>query len=294
MATEEEVTQQKAKKKSEGFFGSMSSIQKALLIIFALAIFFLVWTFVFGGIQNFYQLVMFGLSFVAIAALFFIILTAIQWYLAPEFFSPKKDYYTRMVNLAIDLKPNNVNNLYFMGDIGKKRIKAGKIIGLLGIPYFIGHLKIHEEDKHDKEGKLIAKKGEPVFEYSMALRKKIPTFDKIEYGFDGDTLFIYEAGWLVFKKRHYLRCHRLLHGDLNGDVDVFDINPIPYGSFFEYPFKQIQKDPARVMIQTQLEVILATHEHQYDLISQGVDSAVYFNPYFRLLQKQNAEMVAPQ
>lgn len=289
---QQDISQQKAQKKEQGFFGSMSSLQKALLLIFALALFFIVWTFVFGGIQNFYQLLMFGISFLAISALFYIILTAIAWYLAPEFFSPKKDYFTRLVNLALDLKPDNVNELYFIGDIGKKRVKAGKIIGLIGVPYFIGTIKKHDSDKRDAEGKIVARKDEPILEYSYNLRRKVPTFEKIEYGKDGDTLFVYESGWLVFKRRHYLRCHRSLHSTLNGDVEVYDINPIPYGSLFEFPFKQIQKDPSRVMIQNQLEVILATHEHQYDLISQGVDAAVYFNPYFRLLERQKAEMVA--
>jgi len=292
MADQEEMMRKKAQKKDQGWFGSMGTTQKILLLIFGVAIFFIVWTFAFGGIQNFYQLIMFAVSFIAIAALFFVILTAVQWYLAPEYFSPKKDYTTRLVNLALDLKPTNVFDLFFMGDRGKKRVRAGKIIGLLGVPYFLGEIKLHEEDKFNKDNQRIAKKGEPVMEYSFALRKKVPVFDKIHYGYDGDTLFVYEAGWFLFKTRHYLRCHRSLHSDLNGDVEVYDINPIPFGTMFEYPFKQIQKEPARVMIQNQLEVILATHEHQYDLISQGVDSAVYFNPYFRLLQKQNAEMVS--
>ena len=122
------------------------------------------------------------------------------------------------------------------------------------------------------------------------LKRLVPVFEKIHYGEDGDTLIIYEAGFFFFKKRHYLRCHPSLHGDLSGDVDIYDINPVPYGTLFEYPFKQLQKDPARIMIQSQMEIVLATHDHQSDLISQGVDSAVYFNPYFRLLNKQNAEM----
>ncbi len=284
-----EVSKQKAKKGQTGIFGSMGGVQKALLIIFALAIFFLIWTVVFGGIQSFYQFIMFGISFVAIAGLFVIILTAISWYLAPDLFSPKKDYFTRLVNLSVDLKPNNVGDLYFMGDKDKRRVKAGKIVGLLGVPYLIGKVKIHKEDLK-QDDKLIAKKGEPVFAFSYALNRKIPVYEKIEYEKDGDTLFVYEAGFFLFKRRHYLRCHRSLHGDLHGDVVVYDINPVPYGTLYEYPFKQLQEQPERIMMQNQLEVILATSEHQLDLISQGVDAAVYFNPAFRLLQKQNSEM----
>ena len=287
----EPTTQEKSKKQG-GFFESMSAVQKVLLIIFGVAIFFLIWNFAFGGIQTIYELVMFGASFVGIGVLFWVVLNAISWYLAPEHFSPKKDYFTRVVNLSIDLKPKNVGDLYFIGDELKRRVKAGSIVGLLGIPYLVGKPKIHSKDIV-KEGKVVAKKGSAVFLYSNNLKKAIPVFDKIEYGKDGDTLIVYEVGWLI-KRRHYLRCHRTLHSDLNGDVDVYDINPVPYGTLFEYPFKQIQASAPRIMIQNQLEIILSTHEHQYDLISQGVDSAVYFNPYFRLLQKQNAEVVATE
>lgn len=290
MPEQQEITQQKAKKKDQGLFGSMSGIQKALLIIFGIAMFFLVWTFIFGGITNFYQLIAFIISFIAIGGLFYGLLFFISWYFAPEYFSPKKDYFNRLVNLAIDLKPANVRGIYFRGDKDKKRVKGGNIIGLIGVPYFIGKLKLHEESLLDKERKIVSKKGSPVMEYSKVLKRNIPVFEKIEYGQDGDTLFVYESGWLFLKRRHYLRCHKSLHGDLNGDVEIYDINPVPYGSLFEYPFKQLQASPAKIMLQNQLEVILATHEHQYDLISQGVDSAVYFNPYFRLLHKQASEM----
>lgn len=294
MADEDVITQEKTKKqKQAGFWGSMSGIQKGLLLLLGVGLFFIIWSFVFGGIQNIYQMIMFVISFCAIAGLFWIILTMVSWYLAPSHFSPKKDYFTRLVNLAIDFKPTNVKDLYFRGDKDKKRVKAGKIVGLLGIPYFIGKSKLYEQDVLNNEGKVKFKKGSPVYEWSELLQKRIPIYDKIEYGNDGDTFFIYESGWLL-KRRHYLRCHKSLHGDLNGDVEIYDINPVPYGSLFEYPFKQKQAQPARIMMQNQLEIIMATHEHQYDLISQGVDSAVYFNPYFRLIEKSKAEMVASQ
>lgn len=293
MEEETEMRDKKAQKQDQGFFGNMSMIQKALLIIFGLAIFFLVWQFVFGGITNFYQLIAFAISFIAIAGLFYLIAFFVSFYLAPDYYSPKKDYFNRLVNLATDLKPTNVRDLYFRGDKDKKRVKAGNIVGLISIPYLVGRQKKHQEDIIDPKDpdKFLAKKGEPVIEYSTVLKRKIPVYDGIEYGQDGDTFFIYESGWFFLKKRHYLRCHKTLHGDLNGDVEVYDINPVPYGSLYEYPFKQLQKEPERIMIQNQLEVILATSEHQLDLISQGVDSAVYFNPYFRLMHKQASESV---
>ena len=298
MENQQEISQEKTKKQPAGLFGSMSATQKVLLIIFGLAIFFLIWTFVFGGITNFYQLIFFLASFLGVGALFYAMIFFIQMYLTPELFSPKKDYFNRLVNLAIDLKPTNVYDLYFRGDKDKKRVKAGKIVGLLGIPYFIGNVKTYGKPKDppdtvytDEKGNK-HKKGEMVYKESKVLKRKIPVFESVVWGDDGDTFFIYESGWFFIKKRHFLRCHRSLHGDLNGDVEIYDYNPIPYGSLYEYPFKQLQAHPERIMIQNQLEIIIATQEHQLDLISQGVDSAVYFNPYFRLLNKQQSEMSA--
>ena len=292
MENQQEIAQEKTKKQPQGLFGNMSATQKVLLIIFGLAIFFLIWTFVFGGITNFYQLIFFLASFIGVGALFYAMIFFIQMYLTPELFSPKKDYFNRLVNLAIDLKPTNVYDLYFRGDRDKKRVKAGKIVGLLGIPYFIGKIATYKEDCeiNGSSGTVKHQKGEMIFKDSKVLKRPIPVFEEIAWGQDGDTFFIYESGWFFIKKRHFLRCHRSLHGDLNGDVEIYDYNPIPYGSLYEYPFKQLQKDPERIMIQNQLEIIIATQEHQLDLISQGVDSAVYFNPYFRLLNKQQSEM----
>jgi len=81
---EEEMREKKAQKKEQGFFGNMSVTQKALLIIFGVAIFFLIWTFVFGGITNFYQLIAFAISFIAIAVLFYFNAFFVSWYLAAE------------------------------------------------------------------------------------------------------------------------------------------------------------------------------------------------------------------
>ena len=129
--------------------------------------------------------------------------------------------------------------------------------------------------------------GVPAMQKSKLLRKEIPVFESIEYGKDGDTLFIYETG-LIFTKKHYFRCNRKIHGDLHGDVEVYDINPVPFG-VWEYPFKQIQAEPSKIMIQNQMEVILATHEHQSDYISQVADSSIYWSPYIRAVQKGAAE-----
>lgn len=263
--------------KEKGFFESLSLMQKIVLFVVALSFIFLAWVFIFGGINNIWEL-----AFVIILAgvLFFIvwlIIFAVKSSFKQEYYSPKEDLYTRMVNMAIDYKPNNLNNLYFEGSQWKKHVIAGKIIGCLAIPYLIGRPVLDSD-------------GKQKWFQSKLLKKKIPLFSDVTYGNDGDTLFVYEKGWFIFKKRHVLRCNHELHTDLNGDVIVHDMNPQPFGKFFEYPYKQLQKDSAQLMIQSQLEVIIATHEHQGDLISQASDAGTYYNPFFRLLEKQKAEI----
>lgn len=254
----------------------MTGIQKALLIIFALSLFFLIWSFFFGGISSIYDLIFFGGAFIGIGVLFYAILVALKWYLAPSLFSPKQDWFNKTTNIALDFKPDNVNDLYFVGAKDRQKVRAGKITGMGGIPYLIGN------PETDKE-------GHPIYEYSKVLDKKIPQYKNIYSGTEGDTLFVYESGWFLFKKTHYLRCHRKYHGDLHGDVLVYDINPVPYGNWL-YPFRQWQEEQPRIEMQNMLEIIIATQEHQMDLISQGVDSAVEYNPAFRILRRSQAEM----
>lgn len=159
-------------------------------------------------------------------------------------------------------------------------VNAGKIIGCIGIPYLVGKQKLDSS-------------GNPIFIESKYFNgKKMPVYDSIHYGEEGDTLFIVTkpAGFLgLFPKKLFIRCDRELHGELSGDVIIEDINPVPYGKFFSYPFKQIQKDSERVMVQNMLEVILQTFEHQSDLISMSADAGIYYNPYFKLVEKTNAE-----
>lgn len=267
--------QQDAEKK--GFFGSLSLLQKIILFLLILGFVFLVAVFALGGVNSIWELIFVLFAAIVLFIIAYIVIVAGQIIFRKEYYSPKEDWYTRCVNAAIDYKPDNLNDLYFRGSDWKKLCYAGKIIGCLGIPYFIGE-PIRDE------------KGQQKWYYSKLLKKKVPQFDKILYGKDGDTLFVFEKGWFIFKKRHVLRCHHSLHTDLNGDVIVDDINPQPYGSFWEYPYKQIQKDISRIMLQAQLETIIATHEHQGDLISQSADSGIYYNPFFKLVRDNKAEL----
>lgn len=280
-----EVTEQKddigAKKQqgddSDGFWAKLSLWQKILLGILILTFIVIAWSFLFGGINSIWELAFIVMLTIVLGGIGYVVIIAGEIFFRPTYYSPKEDYFTRIVNMAIDYCPSNLNEVWFQGDKDKRAVLGGKVIGCLGVPYFIGR------PKQDENGKQL-------YMESKLLDMKIPIFEKIEFGKDGDTLIVYQKGWFVFKKRHYLRCNRQLHSTLNGDITIYDINPVPYGKFFEYPFKQLQRDPGKIMIQSQLEVILATHEHQGDLISQSADAGIYYNPIFKMLKEGNSEI----
>lgn len=266
-------------KQKKGFFERMSFFQKILIFVIAVTFLLLAASTIFGGFKNVYQFLFYLVVFVALGLGAYVVIKATGLIFKPRYFSPKEDLRTKTINMATVYKPDNLRDLYFTGDRGKKRVCAGKIIGCLGIPYFIGKI-------------IRNKKGKVVYTHIKDYEgKKIPKYENIRVSptGEGDTLFIVKKGWFIFSKTHYIRCHRDLHSTLNGDVEIYDINPQSYG-WFEYPYKQMQRDVGRIMMQNHLEVIIATHEHQYDLISQGVDSAIYFNPYFQMELKRKAEL----
>ena len=252
------------------FWGKISLWQKIVIGILIITFIIIVWSFLFGGINSIFEFVFVIFVSIVLIGIGYVVVVAGEIYF-------KEDYFTRLVNLAVDFRPENLNNLWFEGDVGKKSVSAGRILGCIGIPYLIGTPKRDES-------------GAPVYVRSKILKQDIPVFAKIESAGDGDTLFVYEKGWFIFKRRHFLRCNRALHSTLNGDVTIYDINPVPYGKYFEYPYKQYQQETGKIMLQSQLEVILATHEHQGDLISQSADAGIYFNPYFKLMDKMKAEV----
>lgn len=261
--------------KKEGPLAGMGLFRKVILFLILLSIFLLAWNFIFGGIGNIFELFFAIVLFIFLLGAAYLVIKAVQLYVEKGYFSPREDYFTGVTNLAIDLKPNNVRNLYFQGSRDKQSVKAGKIIGLLGLPYFIGEPELN-------------KKGMIKYEENEEIEMSIPQFKDIRLGEDGDTLIIYEKG-LIFPKRHFLRCNNKLHSELHGDVTVYDINPVPVG-MFEYPFRQMQGEVGRVMVQSKLEIIIATQQHQQDYISQSADSAIYWNPYIKMIQEQKAEL----
>lgn len=274
----------------KGFFEKMNLFQKILLFIFALIVLFTVVGILFGGIGDFYQFFFYMTVFVGVVVGAYIIIKAVNIIYAPRFYSPREDLRTKILNMATDYKPDNVTSLYFTGDVGKKRVLAGRITGLLGLPYYTGEVQRYDKDVVDAETrKVLHKKGDVIYTEAKDFSgKRIPRYKDIRFINDGDTLFVVKKG-LIFVKTHLIRCHRDLHSTLNGDVEIYDINPQPYG-FFEYPYKQMQKNVTQIMVQNQIETILATHEHQHDLISQSVDSAIYFNPVYRYTMKAGTEI----
>jgi len=261
----------------KGFLDGLSLFKKIIFGLLLLAIILVIVFIFFGGINDVYQFFTYAIVGIGIiVGLYIIVLSAGLWF-KPRYYSPREDLKTKLMNTAIDYKPDNVNDLWFIGDIGKKRVLAGSIVGLLGIPYFAGDIC------KDKNGKVIYTKTRGMD------GKWVPKYENVREIADGDTLFIVKKGWFIFKKTHLIRCHRDFHSTLNGDVEIFDINPYPYG-YFEYPYKQIQKGIGQITMQNQIETIIATQEHQMDYISQSVDSAIYFNPVYRMGMKQGSEM----
>ncbi len=277
MAEEGEPQLESKREANKGFWGSLSLFQKIILGILIISFIFIGWVFLFGGVNSIWELAFVIVLAIVLFFIAYIVIVASKLAFKHDYYSPKEDMYTKYVNMAIDYCPNNLNNLYTEGSDWKKHVFIGKIVGCLGIPYFIG------EAVQDANGK-------QVWAESKFTRKKVPVYKNITYGKDGDTMFVFEKGWFVFKKRHIARVNHDLHTELNGDVIIHDINLVPYGKFFEYPYKQIQKGIGRIMQQAQLEVIIATHEHQGDMISQSADAGTYYNPFFRMVEKGRAEI----
>lgn len=261
----------------KGFFESLSLLQKIVLFFVIITFVFISWVFLFGGVNSIWELAFVIVLTIVLFFITYIIIVASKLVFKSDYYSPKEDMYTKYVNMAIDYCPNNLNNLYAEGSDWKKSVPLGKIVGCLGIPYFIGDPVLDGD-------------GKQKWVESKFTKKKIPLFSNITWGKDGDTMFVFEKGWFVFKKRHIARVNHELHTELNGDVIIHDINLVPYGKFFEYPYKQIQKGVGRIMLQSQLEVIIATHEHQGDMISQSADAGTYYNPFFRMVEKGRAEI----
>lgn len=275
--TKIQEVQQPQKDTSPTFWEKLSIWQKVIIGVILLTFIFIAWSFIFGGVNSIFELAFIVLLTVVLFVILYFITIAGELIFRESYYSPKEDYFTKITNMAMDYCPDNLSRVWFQGSTQKRAVIGGKIIGCLGIPYLIG------EPKRDSDGLQVYKKSE-------FLNMKVPLFHKVSYGQEGDTLLIYEKGWFIFKKKHYLRCNNELHSELHGDVVIYDINPVPYGKFFEYPFKQFQRDPQRIMIQSQLEVILATHEHQGDLISQSADAGIYYNPYFKMVKENNSEI----
>jgi len=267
--------------KKKGFLESMGLFTKIFLIIIVLGILYLIWS----ALTQKQSVWDFLLNIGGIGILLFLIWLAVKGvlsFLKPKAFSPRDDNFIKFVEMAKYYKPDNLGNLFFVGSKGKKRVLAGRIVGCLGIPYLVA-----EFERNEKGNVIETNKPDPTNP-----KRKLPKIKKISVGEDGDTLFIVEKGLLNIKTR-YIRCNKEYHTDLNGDVEIDDINPYPHGRF-EYPFKQIQADMEQLRMQSVLETLLTTNEYQLDLISMGVDKALTFNPDYLMARKMTSEQIQNQ
>lgn len=190
------VDQEAKPTEKKGFFEKMSLFQKGLLFVGILIVLVMSVSILLGGVKDFYQFFFYIIVFSAVIVGGYVVIKATSMIFTPRYFSPREDLRTKLVNMAQDYKPDNVNNLYFIGDVGKKRVKAGKIIGLIGLPYYTGKAKKNA-------------KGE--IEYTSVKDfqgKPIPKYEDIKLGDDGDTMFIIKGDSFLglFGKTHLIRC----------------------------------------------------------------------------------------
>lgn len=269
--------QQQPEQKKEG----LSLFQKAIFVILGILLIGIMIMVFFGGINNVYQFLIIIAFIFVIVIVGYVIMKAIDILLEKKKYSPKDDFYTRIRNIAECCKPDNVLDLYFIGSRMKKGYRQGRIIGCMQLPHHVGN------PIKDINGNIVTK-------YSAQLKKDVPQFEKIVLGESCDTFFVVSQALglfgFLFPKKHFIRCDSKLHSELNGDVFIYDVNPVPYGSFFQYPLLQGQRDAPKIMMQNQLEIILMTHEYQYDLISQAADIGAYFNPALRMIREQGQEI----
>jgi hypothetical protein len=278
----------------KGFFEKMSGTQKIILVILVILVVLILIGVFMGGITSFYQLFFYGIIFVGVVVAAYIVILAAGAIFTPSYFSPRQEFKQQIENLAKDYKGKEVRDLYFLADGMRQRVKAGKIVGYLGLPNYVGDIAKYDKDVLAEDGSVVHRKGDIVFtDLRDPLGKAIPKYKNIRASGDGDTLFVVRAGGLIMGKTHFIRCAKNMHSAIIGDVDIYDINPVPYG-FFEYPYKQMQLEVGKIQMQNQLETIIATQEHQLDYISQVADASIWFNPMFRMAMKQQAEMPAQE
>lgn len=265
-------------KKSEGW-GKLTLFQKIVIGICVIIVLFLIINTWLGGVKSFWEFLFSIITIIGIGIVAYFFIKGILTYLKPSQFSPKDDYFTRTVNVAKSHKPKNVRNLYFTGNETKQAILAGKIIGCIYLPYYVG-----EPVKNEN--------GELKLVYNKMFDKMVPLYKPVNVDeSDGDTLFIYSKSTGLFNEEtEYLRCNRKLHTELHGDVFINDFNPVTFGKYFKYPYTQAKTMAAHIMKQSQMEMIIQTYDHQQDLISQSADAGLYANPFFRAKELENAEM----
>jgi hypothetical protein len=254
----------------KSFFERLSLLQKIIIFLLILGLVFVIYTYAIGGVQTLFDWII--ILVFSVGLIFFIYLIAFYFenkFARVQYFEAYEDYKTKVVNLAIQLKPKNVFNLVYEGSENKQRVVAGKIIGVLGIPAIYG------KPKFDADGNILYKKS-PVLKGAL-----IPDFEKIWLGNTGDYVFVVTKGWFLFKQTFLHRADpEFIRGELHGDVVINDINP-DYVGVWAYPFKQKQRDITRIMCQHQMEAIISTYTHQLDYISYSFESGLSSNPYYR-------------
>lgn len=258
-------------KKKTGLFGSMGLLPKILILIAAV----IVGLAVLGGLPEtiggiFWLILQVGFAGFLIA----MAIKGIQSYFQPKAISPTQNNRSKLLRLAKQSKPPNVNTLKMSGEDMRFRFTIGKIIGLLFIPY---GLSVPEQDdngnvvmiqKTNIFGKVeLDKNGDPVM---------IPKMREIDDK-DGDWLFVVKSSLLG--EERLIRVHHSLCSYLANEVFIWDVNLLPAGDF-EYPARQMASTIKKIMGQHFAETSIEAFFLSLDYTAQAAQAGIRGDPTF--------------
>lgn len=258
-------------KKKTGLFGSMGLLPKILILIAAVV----AGLAVLGGLPAtiggiFWLCLQIGFAAFLIA----MAIKGIQTYFAPKAISPSQNTKSKLIRLAKQSKPPNVNVLKMSGENMRLRFTIGKIIGLL---FIRSGISVPEKDENNQTiliqktnmfGKVeLDKDGKPVL---------IPKMKEIEEK-DGDWLFVVKSSFLG--EERLIRCHHSFCSEMGNEVYINDVNLLPAGDF-EYPVKQMASSLKKVMGQHFAETSVESFFLSLDYTAQAAQAGIRGDPTF--------------
>lgn len=289
----EEQVKQQEKSKSDLFGGSL-----LLKIVFIIGLIVVVFVLIFGLVLkqfSFQNLLINVIGILIGGAIIYFALLGVMSRFKPKPFSPTEDFRTKIIRMAIKVKPVNVKDLWLRGEDMRSKARVGRIEGIGFIPYLSQVPKRDKEGnilyERDKEGKLIY---EEYKERGEIKKKPKPQYDYLTEK-DGDVLIVVHkfSGLLSLLNRELdlIRVNPKYLSDILGDVFIKDVNLVPYGEYL-YPSKQWQNDILRIMKQHESEAIIMTHRNWLDLIANVTQLSLSSSPEFQKIMTVQSERLS--